>query len=291
MSIALSRFFEETYAPLRLSLASSHTVFQYRTNIRRFSEWIGRDATVLDLTDDAIAKFCARLLANGRQPATANKVLTQLRALWEFAARRGLRRDFPTIRKMPEYRRSPVAWSKEQLRTLFSALRRERGRIGGIPASVWWIGLHAVLWDTGARIGAVLELRWEDLDWERGQILLRAETQKQRADQRFKLHPDTLAFLTLMRRGSGLMFPWPTCRSCIWYRYNRILQAAGLPCDRRSKFHRMRKSVASWFKACGGNATDLLGHSSPRVTEAYLDEAIIGKPQACDLLFRPWAGW
>ena len=285
--MSLSDFFETVYLPLRLIAASAHCAFQYRINIRRFSTWLGREAQVSDLSDESIARFVGSIIARGKSPATANKVLSQLRALWEFAARRGLRSDYPSIRKLQEYRRAPTAWSREQLATLFHALRSVRGRIGGVRASLWWLSLHGVLWDSGARIGALLAAEWSDIDWERGELLLRAEHQKQKADQRFKLHPDTVAMLTLMRQKSGPLFPWPTSRANLWDHYKRILRNAGLPHDRRSKFHRMRRSVASWYEQAGGNATRLLGHSSRKVTEAYLDESITGRPQASELLFRP----
>jgi integrase len=285
--VSLSDFFETIYLPLRLIAASAHCVFQYRLNIGRFSAWLGRDAAVADLSDENIARFVGTIISCGKSPATANKVLSQLRALWEFAARRGLRADYPSIRKLQEYRRAPTAWSREQLATLFHALRSVRGRIGGVRASLWWLSLHGVLWDSGARIGALLAAEWSDIDWERGELLLRAEHQKQKADQRFKLHPDTVAMLTLMRHKSGPLFPWPTSRANLWDHYKRILRNAGLPHDRRSKFHRMRRSVASWYEHAGGNATRLLGHSSRKVTEAYLDESITGRPQASELLFRP----
>lgn len=286
--MSLSDFFESVYLPLRLLGASASCILQYRINIRCFSGWLHRSAEVADLTDDNLCRYVGTIVSRGRSPATANKILSQLRALWEFSARRGLRADYPSIRKMPEYKRAPTAWSREQLATLFQALRKVPGRIDGIRASVWWICLHGVLWDSGARVGAILRAQWTDVDWERGELLLRAEIQKQKADQRFKLHADTMAMLTLMRRQDGPVFPWNLSRAAIWDRYKRILRDAGLPHDRRSKFHRMRRSVASWFEAAGGNSTRLLGHSSRKVTELYLDDAITGTPQAADVLFRPW---
>lgn len=49
-----------------------------------------------------------------------------------------------------------------------------------------------------------------------------------------------------------------------------------------------RQIVEATKKAlAGGNATELLGHSSRKVTEAYLDPEIVARPAACDRLFRP----
>ena len=63
----------------------------------------------------------------------------------------------------------------------------------------------------------------------------------------------------------------------------------GLPSDRRHKFHAMRRTVASFYEAAGGNATELLGHSTRDVTRThYLDPRVVGQGvNACDVLFRP----
>lgn len=281
-------FFDDVYEPLRLIAASESCRSQYVRNIGKLRALLaGREPALEDLTDANLAKLQSDLLKRGRSPATANKVFSQLRAIWDYAARRGLVTVYPTLGKIPEYKRAPIAWNRQQLAALFAAIRRTPGRICGLRAAEWWQALHAVLWDTGLRIGATLKLEWSDLDFHAGEVICRAEYQKQKADQRFKLHPDTLAMLTLIRRKDGPIFPWPTSRENLYDHYTRLLKKAGLPHDRRSKFHRMRRSVASWFEAAGGNATELLGHSSRKVTEAYLDPEIVARPAACDRLFRP----
>ncbi len=61
-------------------------------------------------------------------------------------------------------------------------------RIHGRPPSCapgdWWRTLFATLWITGARIDAVLRMRWQDMDSETGRKLSRAASTKQRADTR-----------------------------------------------------------------------------------------------------------
>jgi hypothetical protein len=48
--------------------------------------------------------------------------------------------------------------------------------------------------------------------------------------------------------------------------------------------------VASHAEAAGMNATELLHHSTRKVTLAYLDPRIVKRPQAADVLFRPGKG-
>jgi hypothetical protein len=64
----------------------------------------------------------------------------------------------------------------------------------------------------------------------------------------------------------------------------KICKRAGLPQNRRSKFHRIRKTTASFYQAAGGSAQSLLDHSSPAVTRRYLDPRIVAPKPAHELL-------
>lgn len=98
---------------------------------------------------------------------------------------------------------------------------------------------------------------------------------------------DTVEALRAIRRREGPVFRWPKSRTSIYAHLGQIMQRAGLPNDRLHKFHSIRKSVASYYEAAGGNATELLGHTSRKVTRAYLDPRICRTKAAIDLLFRP----
>lgn len=287
--ISLREFYDRYYRPLQIPQASCDCYRQYETNIGKANAVLGRAAMLSDLSDDLIARVCGKLLSDGRSPSTANKVRGQLVALWNFAAKRGLIATWPTLRKYQEYRREPTAWSKEQLGVLFEQCRRQCGKIGTAPANLWWLTLLSVLWDTGLRIGAAVKLEWKQIDFERGYILVKAEQQKDREDAWFRLHEHTLALLKLLRadRRDGVVFEWPYCKTYLWLMFGKLLRQAGLPNGRRDKFHKIRRSVASWFEVAGGNATELLGHSGREITRLYLDPTICQKPQAADRLFRP----
>ena len=174
-----------------------------------------------------------------------------------------------------------------EVERLLASCKQEPGSIAGVAASDWWVGIHLVIWDTGERIGAVTELRWSDLDLEERWLCIRAETRKGKKRGRMhRLNAGTVAHLRgMIEPKRQMLFPQPWKHNTSLYsRYSRILRRAGLPTDQRSKFHRMRRTVASYFKAAGGDATELLDHTSRRVTQAYLDPRIIKETQASDLL-------
>lgn len=103
----------------------------------------------------------------------------------------------------------------------------------------------------------------------------------------YPLHADTLTHLTKMPRFGPLVLPWPYHPTYLWDRYTTLLERFGLPSGRESKFHRLRRSVASHYEAAGGNATEFFGHSSRKVTRRYLDPRIVTPPTPIDRVFRP----
>lgn len=275
-----------TYAAMRLLGRSEANRHQYRVTVSRFAKHLGRTPTIADLTDLNVATLMQTMLDKGRSPATCNKARDHLTAMWRFASRHRLIDTWPEVKSVPEPERVPVAWTVEELDALLGVIADLEGAIGGTPAADWWTALIMVLWDTGERIGAVLQLRWSDLRLMHGTVVFRAETRKGRTrDRLHHLHPDTVTRLRRLAHHPQV-FHWDRSYNLIWSHFGRLLTKAGLPADRRSKFHRIRKTAASYYKANGGNPTELLDHSSERITRAYLDPTIVGVRPAHELLPR-----
>jgi integrase len=256
--------------------------------MNQVDQFLGRPGLIGDLSDDLVLGLMMWLKERGRSAVTCNKARQQLVAIWNFLAKKRLLDTWPDVMQFTEPERSPIAWLPDELRRIWAACETARGFIGGVPANNWWHALHAVAWDSGERISAMLGLHWEYVDLTGGWINFPAEVRKgKKRDKLVKLHPDTVALLEKIRRPTGHVFPWDRCSMGIWLHYGRLLKRAGLPNTRKHKFHCMRKSVASYCEAVGGNATALLDHSDRKVTIAYLDLRIVGQQHAADLLFRP----
>jgi integrase len=283
----VSSFYRSYYEPLLLLEANPNTPRQYLANIKRLDDALKRPSVLDDLTRDNITLVAQKIIRDGRSPSTANKTISQLRALLNEAVRRGLAKH-DRLPRLKEYQRTPTAWTAEQIDRLYSVCWSQQGMIGKVPARLWWVALHDLLMDTGIRAGALLELQWAHIDWDRGILLVPAEIQKDDSDQSFRLHHETLLHLRQIEAPARkLILPWDRCYSVIWYRYGKILKEAGLPATRRDKFHRMRRTTATHFEAAGGDATELLGHSSRDTTRRYLDEQIINRVHPCDVIRRP----
>lgn len=289
----LRDFFVSSFQPLALRGRTEKTLKLYGTTLKRFERFLSRDPAISDLTDDTVGRFLsfARSTEN-LAPASVNKERNNILAIWRFACGQGVILKQPTVKPDREPVRVPKAWTKKELAKLFAAIKRQTGWIGGVPAMDWWHTLHMVAWETGERIGALMQVRWDDIDLTHRALLIPAENRKGgREDRSYKLTSHTIECLVKISHPQReMVFPWPYNPNYIWYRYSQLLKAAGLPSDSKSKFHRMRRSVASHAEAAGGNATELLGHSQRRVTRAYLDPRIVKQPNATDFLFRPDVG-
>ncbi|MCC7421321.1 MAG: site-specific integrase [Planctomycetaceae bacterium] len=282
----------DAYSAKHLRWAAKSTLKQYTVTLRNVTKYLGRPAVITDLSDDFVQDVMAWFINRGRTQRGANKVRSNLHCLWSFACRMGWLSKWPDSKPLKEPQRIPTAWTRDELRTLFETLALLLGTVGPIPASLWWLALHAVIWDTAERIGAVRQLTWSDISLTTGRVTFKAETRKNKTrDRQHALHPDTVAILGRLKQfGCPIVFPWDRSECYLWLKYKAILKGAGLPHGRGHAFHCMRKSSASYFEASGGDATKLLDHSSRAVTTRfYLDPAIVGKenPHPCEVLFRP----
>lgn len=262
----------DLYAPIKG--ISDRTVTLYEFTLAAFGEFLGHAPTTSDLEQLVVAKFLAWRLRN-RSPATAAKDRAQLRALWDFCARERLVDKFPTVRTIVVPERIPQAWLSDEMQRLIASAGQEVGVIDGVPAGDFFRAMLLVCYDTGERSGAVLSLPWSNVRGQ--QVIFSAEERKgRRRDIVRTISESTAAALEKIREPyRDLVFPWPWARSVLYHRMNRVLKRAGLPNDRKSKFHRIRKTTASYFAAAGGDAQRLLDHSSPAVTRRYLDPRIV----------------
>lgn len=286
---SLREFFLTYYLPLRLRGRSDRTRTLYLSSIRAFGRHLGRDPMLDDLNDVTVSAHLTALAGRGLTPNSIEKERCQLLAMWRAACRKNLVREWPEVLAETLPRRVPRAWNQDDLAKLFAAIEVQVGEFCGIPKAAYWRALHHVLYWSAERIGAIRQLRWTDYDATSGWLVFPAETRKGRhADNLVKLPPVAIAALEAIREPErALIFPWDLSPCAIYDHYRKVLVTAGLPIGPKSMFHAIRRTAASYFEAAGGNATELLMHTSRKVTMAYLDPRIVKRTQAADLLPSP----
>lgn len=299
-SYTLERFLDEVYVPHHLGIRDG-TVEQYRITIRLLNQFAGRVLTTRELTESLAVEFRSALLkgelgdgrnCKTRSPATVNSKWAGLRSLWRFAHARLLAQDCPSLSKVREPKRKPRAYSLEQMERLIEACYAARPRRGW--EGVHWVALVLVIYDTGLRIRTMLSLRRSQLILPAR--LLRAEPEQVKDDEElaFRLHEQTIGAVAEILHGSDLIFPWPFHKRTIWHHFEPILERAGIEPDssgshRRNKFHKIRRTSASWLESVRpGAATPHLGHGERSTTvKSYIDPEIAGtQVYAADYLPR-----
>ncbi len=287
----LETFFFEHYVPKRLLNCSRNTIRLYRTTFRKLNQYLGRQATLDDLNDDLICRYLQKLLENkDYSKHSAKKERCNLLAIWNYAAKKKFVAEFPQVPVIKAPEPIPTAWTLDEMQAIAKACKMESRKYDGVNGGDWWFALLSIIYETGERIGAVRSLRWENIrgPW----ITFTAETRKGGIKNNItQVSSSTVQALDAIRAPARFeVFPWPYSETYIYRVYRDILTKAGLDVGRRSMFHKIRRTTATHYSAAGHDATKLLGHSSRRITQAYLDKTIDRSVNACDVLPRLDAG-
>lgn len=281
------------YFPLRPSIRCDNTRRQYKIAIESFAVQLGHDATLTDLTDDSLTRWMTWLL-DLQPPLSINTVrerVGRVQTLWAWLARRGVVRKWPTLIKPPPADPLPTALTEDQLRRLFASAAKERGRVGGVPADLWWRSFLGFVWNTSERKSAVLAVQCTWLDMTRGLVTIPPNVRKGgRKWGVYQLWPELLPLIQDCLASTPpreLVWPWDRCEGSYYTSYNRILRDAEIPVSRKTKTHGLRVSHATWLKVAGGDPTAQLMHGDSATTQRhYLDPRLTQQPQP--KLFVPW---
>ena len=263
----LDRWAEETKRPAPVPIAALS-----RDLLIDWMEWLRRD----------------------RSPKTVNNKRGDVMTLWREANAQGKCGPVDTVRKLPEPRRQPVAWTIKQVEAIFDECNRMSGTWQGVPVGLAWRIGFLLFWDTAGRLNEVLLAEMKDLRTADGTLYVPAEHRKgKRADKIYPLHRQTWeAILESLPSDRRLVFPFPWKRGQIWYHLKRILRSAGLPDDRAHMFHCFRRSAESYAARDRGAqwAADAVGHSLQVAKRHYISDAIAPGPSLIDALPRPQIG-
>jgi integrase len=285
---SLEKLVTGEYVASKMNIAADSTLNQYAWAIARFSKFLGRPALLDDLTDETVGRWLRSMRDEGLAVPTINGYLAKVKAFWNWCAKKRYVDKFPTLQDMPTPRRIPRAWTIAQMRQLLAACDKMKGAVAGARASLWWRAFVTVCFDTGERSGALLALRWEHFDADRGQLESPAEIRKGgKKAMLYRLRPEAVEALEAIRLPEReVIFAWDRSLATFYTGYRRLLKHAKLPWEsHRSGPQKVRRTFATFVEAGGGDATQALDHTSRRVTvNSYLDARLIERPSPNRLL-------
>ena len=278
---------------------SARSVVMYESTLDRFRDFLGREPTLDDLDDLTAAKFlrwrASTIHCKVRgliSPASLAKDSAHLRTIWTWCSKKRLKKSDGELLEFPDYARPrvpkprPVAYTIEELQALIEAARHRKGLVGDVPAPWYWITKIRAMFETGERIGAVMQIRWGEVDLDRCSLTFLAATRKGHRETITRaISPDLASIMALHKRPADrLVWPWLEHRKMLsCYASLKVLcRLAGVPYH---PFHSIRKSTASYLKRAGVSAKKQLGHASEEMAENhYYDDRITGIESALDYL-------
>jgi len=279
----------DKYTLSRLNLAQS-SVDQLRYSVTAYERFCGSEQSIESITEEQLGRFARHRLKTS-SPATAKRNLANLITLLRFALKRGfLTGPLPDLEPIRVVHPTPTAWTLADLGSILRVCGQLTGCMRGtaIPRSLWWTSLILFLYDSGARVGAALQLRWEDVLPEARSAVLRASCAKTRTEQIVSLGEDTVTALDRLRSLSigGEVWSYPYRSRQLWLDLHAILDSAGLDA-RGVGFHRLRKTHATQTVIATGweSARVSLGHTEEAMTRRYIDLRQI--PRGASALPRP----
>ena len=266
---------------------STNTLLSYRRDLRRYLEFLSARGIVDpgEVTEPDVDAFVQHLRTGDEDhpalgAASAGRAVVTVRGFHRFCLREGLAAGDPAapVRPPAPSRRLPKAITVDQVTALLEA-----AGVGEPPRSLRDRALLEVLYGAGARISEVVGLDVDDIDLERGAVLLRGKGSKERlvplgsyaraavSDYLVRARPELAArgrgipALFLNARGGRLT------RQSAWVVLRAAAERAGIEAEHVSP-HTLRHSFATHLLDGGADVRvvqELLGHASVTTTQIY----------------------
>ena len=296
-AMTVRSFFWTVYMPLRLTTASKSCIQQMDVAINRFEVFLEREAMLTDLCENTMAAFLADSLARKLSPVTCNMRAKSLSTIWRLAKRKQsamgleLSDDLEGLSLLRVPKNLPRAWLPEEMDRLLESCLKAHGRLAGVQTKFFWASLLLVLYDTGLRLKAAMEIRFDEIDLTSHMLRVPADRMKNDCEQYFRLSDHTLQVISdASTPAREKVFPFPFCHHRALYdRWRVILRRAGLPSTRNDMFHKIRRTTASNLAMVAGewSAIQQLGHRNEGTIKRYIDPRFTANHDAARLLIRP----
>jgi integrase/recombinase XerD len=270
---------ERFYARLiALERRSRLTADTYRLEIRRFLEWLEREALQAEKIDSAgLSEYInfRRQGEKGINSVSTAKALSALRSFFRFLEAERIRQDNPALllETPRKQRRLPAVLDQCTVEDVLKAAD------DGTPLGLRNRALYELIYSAGLRVSEAVALNVEDVDFPGGSARVRGKGNKERlvvfgsqAATILKKYIKEARPALAKKKQSRALFIGKTgkrlSRKGIWKNYTRPAALTGVS----SKLHTLRHSFATELLAGGADlrsVQELLGHADLATTQIY----------------------
>lgn len=249
------------------------------------------------LSERAAHAFLSALAHEGAKPATVRRKLASVRSFYRFLAREGQVKGNPfAYMRGPRMARTlPRIFSVDDVRHFLCQPLKDLslGVEEPYPAKRD-AAIFEFLYSTGCRISEALSVKWGDIDFARGSLIVTGKGSK---DRLVILGQPAIKALELLHkevaaRRSDLVEPQvqvflgdrfgSLSRGIVEHRMKRYLAEAGLPLTLTP--HKLRHSFATHLLDAGADlrsVQEMLGHASLSTTQIYTHVSVERLKEEC----------
>jgi len=227
-----------TFESVFLNGSQVRTFLEYRTTLNRW-EALTSNPMLAAIDTPVLAGFQSAILTGGGSRPTANKHLRHVQHLLNKAAQPGPKnrnalgllthaawtKPLKCLKPLPPY------LTPRQLNTLYQACEHAMRPNAGVSPEAWWQALIVLTYNLALRRGAVLGLKWSNIDLQAALLRVPAEIDKRGVERLKPLNSTCVRHLLRIRENVQHVFTWPHGERG-WYQQWRLL--AGKVCEEKN---------------------------------------------------------
>lgn len=251
---------------------SENTIRSYGKDLKEFVKWAKENTDHprwSAFTREDIDKYLSHQYQRGLKPSTTNRQLSAISSIYHYMQREGMTDINPTKyesrRKQPQTMPATIP---------VKAIQRAYNKAQGMTKTM--LGLLAT---TGIRLQEMLDLKWQDIDFENSELRIIGKGSKERI---VKTHPIVLERLSEVRK-----YARPDMRLFyVGQRQTRYLIYEALKPysnSRQLSPHAIRHTYATELAKNGETTTTIakiLGHAHLETSQKYINMAEIPAPSS-----------
>jgi integrase len=274
----------------------------WQRELRVFARYLGFTRRVDDIVALDLQKYRAKLIRAGNKPRTINFKLGVVKALFHWAEDNEVIEKSPNLRAVKRVRvtkrrqRDERRTEEEKRQTFTPDQIRLLLKHADVPMrAMIWLGINCAFGNAD-----VAELRWKDLDLEKGQVSL--PRGKTGVPRNLALWPETIQSLQEVPRRGPLVFYTKTGKPGISLqeksnnridrisdRFAELLERAGIAVQKRTGFYTLRRTAATVAAQSGDvfAVQGLLGHADTKMASVYV-QSVSEQTDKAVMALRHW---